>query len=192
MDISGGTQNDLRQRNGERRTIWIVLIVASGIGFSFFFACATPFAALATLAALKIERRDMVAIVGLVWFANQVIGYSILGYPWTLDSVAWGTAIGIAGFLALFVAMLLSPIRSGRLAISLPFIGAFATYEMSLYVAGFVLPGGDGAFTAAIVEHVFAINFIALIALLAVYQLALAIGLLPRGDGPRWMASIPL
>jgi hypothetical protein len=189
MSSSEGFVTEVHQHHLERRTIWIALIVAAGIGFSFFFACATPFAALATLAALKIERRDTIAIMALVWLANQAIGYGVLGYPWTWDSAAWGLAIGVSGFLALLAAMALSPVHSSRLAISLPFVGAFATYEMGLYVAGFVLPGGEGAFTAAIVEQVFVVNLIALLGLLAVHQLALVVGLLPRDDLPRGMAS---
>ena len=61
--------------------LWIVLIVTSGTCLSTFFACATPFAALATLAALKLGRRDAITVIGLVWLANQVIGYGFLGYP---------------------------------------------------------------------------------------------------------------
>lgn len=178
-----------QQRQAERRVAWIALIVGSGIGFSFFFACATPFAALATLAALKVERRDTIAIVGLVWLANQVIGYSVLGYPWTWDSAAWGLAIGASGLLALLAAIALAPTRSAPLAVSLPFIGAFATYELSLYGAACVLPGGAGAFSAAVVQQIFLVNLAALAGLLAAYQLARATGLLPRQEAPRWMAT---
>jgi hypothetical protein len=179
MDISAAYPRDPR-RQVERQAIWIALLVMSGVGCSFFFACATPFAAVATLAGLRLGRREAAAVVGLIWLANQAIGYGILGYPWTLDSAAWGVAIGLSGYLALLAATALTPAGPARLAISLPFIGAFATYELSLYIAGFVLPGGDGAFTAAIVAQVFVVNLIALIGLLAVHQLALGFGP-PRG-----------
>ncbi len=191
MGTSSGILQGQRQRYTERRAIWIGLIVAGGIGFSFFFACATPFAALATLAALKINRRDTFAIVGLIWLANQAIGYGVLGYPWTLDSAAWGVAIGLSGFLALWVAIALSSARSAPLAISLPFIGAFATYELTLYVAGFVLPGAAGGFTPTVVAQVFMVNLIALIGLLASYQLARTTGLLSPDRAQSGMAEHP-
>ena len=35
-----------------KRSLWVALITAGSVGFSFALACATPFAALATLAAL--------------------------------------------------------------------------------------------------------------------------------------------
>jgi hypothetical protein len=190
MEISEAYSRDVGQRQAERRAIWIALIVVAGIGSSFFFACATPFAAVATLASLKIDRREAVATVGLVWLANQAIGYGILGYPWTLDSAAWGVAIGLSALLALLAATALTPVRAARIGISLPFIGAFATYEMGLYLAGFVLPGGEGGFTAAVVGQIFAINLVALILVLAIYQVALAFGRLRREDVQPPIASV--
>lgn len=177
-------------RSGAGRAIWMALIVAGGAGLSVFFACATPFAALATLAALKTDRRDTAAALGLVWLANQVIGYGFLGYPRTWDSYAWGAAIGASAGLALLAAMALAPRRQAPLAVSLPFIGAFAVYELALYVAGFVLPSEVSAFSATIVEHLFAVNLVALGGLLLAYRLALLAGLLVREQTPRGMAGV--
>jgi hypothetical protein len=191
MGTSKAFSGQPSSRDAQRRWIWIALLVSSGIGLSLVFACATPFAAVATLAALKLERRDAVAVVGLVWLVNQAIGYGILGYPWTLDSVAWGGAIGLSGFLALLVAAAFSSTRPVRLAIGLPFVGAFAAFELALYVAGFALPGGQGGFTAAIVEKVFLVNLVTLVGLLAVYQVALMAGLLTRQSASRGMVSVP-
>jgi hypothetical protein len=83
-----------------RCALWIALITVGSIGFSFALACATPFAALATLAALNMPRRDLLALVGVAWLANHIIGYGFLAYPQTWDSFAWGGAIGIAALLA--------------------------------------------------------------------------------------------
>jgi hypothetical protein len=162
------------------RGLWIALIVAAGICLSTAFACATPFAALATLAALKLGRRDAITIVGLVWLANQAIGYGFLGYPWTWDSAAWGLAIGLSAGLAFSAASGLSTTRPAPFALRLPFIGAFATYEFGLYAAGFVLPGSDGAFAATIVWHVFLLNAAALGGLMVAYHLAVLFGYVLR------------
>lgn len=169
-------QNDLTGEssvpNDAGRLLWISLIVISGTGLSTFFACATPFAALATLAALKLRPRDMAAVMGLVWLANQAIGYGVLGYPWTWDSAAWGIAIGASTGLAVLAAHALSTTRPAPLAVSLPFMAAFATFEAGLYVAGFVLPGSEGAFTASIIGHIFLINAVSLCALMVIYHSA--------------------
>ena len=164
------------------RIVWLALIVVSGVGLTLFFACATPFAALATLAALKTKGRDAAAVTGLVWLGNQAVGYGYLGYPWTWDSVAWGLAIGLSVALALLTALALSPRRSASLAVSLPFVGAFAAYELSLYIASFALPSSDTAFAAAVVEQLFLVNLVALLGLIAAHQVASLIGLLLRNN----------
>lgn len=163
------------------RAVWMALIVAAGAGLSLRYACATPFAALATLAALKTDRRDTAAIVGLVWLVNQVIGYGFLGYPMTWDSFAWGGAIGLAAGFALLTAMALSPRRAGSFAISLPFVGAFAAFEFALYVASFVLPSEADAFALPVVRQIFVVNALSLAGLVAVHWLAGIAGLLDSG-----------
>jgi hypothetical protein len=159
-----------------QRAIWIVLLVTSGVCLSTFFACATPFAAIATLAALKLGRREMVGVVGLVWLANQAIGYGFLGYPWTWDSAAWGLAIGASAGLAVLAATGLSTARPASLTLILPFVAAFTAFELGLYAAGFVLPGSEGGFGAAVIGHVFLINAVTLCGLMAAFQLAMLVG----------------
>ena len=76
---------------GARRTGWIALLTVATIAGSLVFACATPFPALAALAALHMSRRDAFALTAVIWGANQIIGYGLLHYPQTWDSVAWGS-----------------------------------------------------------------------------------------------------
>ena len=115
-----------------------------------------------------------------MWLANQAIGYGFLGYPWTWDSAAWGLAIGASAGLAVLAARGLSTARPAPLAVSLPFVAAFVAFELGLYVAGFVLPGSEEAFGASVVGHVFLINAVTLCGLMAVYHLAMILGLLTR------------
>jgi hypothetical protein len=173
------------------RAIWIMLIVTSGILLSPFFACVTPFAALATLAALKLGRRDIIAVIASVWLANQAIGYGFLGYPWSWDSAAWGLAIGASSGLAVLAATALSTTRPVPLAISLPFVAGFAAFELGLYLAGYVLPADEAAFSASVVGHIFLINAVTLCAVMAVYHLAMMVLHLVRSDasGPVGAAS---
>jgi hypothetical protein len=152
------------------QALWMGLILASGISLSAAFACVTPFVALATLSALKLHRRHAFAVIGMVWLANQAVGYGLLGYPWTWNSLAWGLAIGASAGLAVLAATALSTTRPAPLAVSLPFVAGFAAFEFGLYGAGFILPGGDGAFTASAVGHVFLINAVMLCGLVAAYN----------------------
>jgi hypothetical protein len=164
------------------RAIWMALIVVAGAGMSVVFACATPFAALATLAASKTERRDTALAVGLVWLLNQIIGYAFLHYPRGWDSFAWGAAIGAGAGMGLVAAIALAPTRKGPLAVSLPFVGAFTAYEFTLYLASFILPTEPYAFGLPVVREIFVVNAVSLIGLMFAHWLATVAGLLPDPD----------
>ncbi len=132
-----------------RRWAWIGLLGGASIGFSLVFACATPFVALVTLAALTMSRRDAFIVTGAVWLANQAVGYGILDYPQTFDSYAWGVAIGLTVLLALAVARAIGERfeRSGPfVSTGLAFLSAFAVYELALYAASFWLSSATRRF----------------------------------------------
>lgn len=168
-----------------RRSLWVVLVIVSSIGFSFALACATPFAALATLAAPNMPRRDLFTLVGLAWLANQIIGYGFLAYPQTWDSFAWGGAIGIAAYLGALGALAVAP-RTKQLGaigiIGTAFLAAFALYELALYAASFALPGSAEAFSLPVIWRIFYVNVIALVCLLVVHRLALAARLIVNSN----------
>ena len=166
-----------------KRWAWIALLGGSSIGFSLLFACATPFVALVTLAALNMDRRDAFIVTGAVWLANQAVGYGILGYPHTFDSYAWGVAIGVAVGLALLAASSVGGQfeRRGRfVATGASFVAAFAAYELTLYVSAFWLPSGDTAFSWPIVFDILKVNALGLGGLVILKFVATSIGLETR------------
>jgi hypothetical protein len=149
---------------GWRRPIWIALLVAASIAFSLGFACATPFAAFAAVAALTMNRRGAMLLVGLVWLANQGIGFGVLHYPWTLDCLAWGVGLGIVALLSVlgaeygakhFIAL------NGIVASTVAFLSAFGVYEGLLFIASIIFQSGVADYAPAIVERIFAINAVA-------------------------------
>jgi hypothetical protein len=162
--------------------LWIGLLGGSSIGFSLVFACATPFVALVALATTLMARRDAFMVTGSVWLANQAVGYGILGYPHTLDSYAWGLAIGAAVVLALLAAQSLSrylatwPVVARTAA---AFGLAFAVYELALYVSSFWLSSSDTAFSWRIVLYILQVNVLGLAALVALAFCAVLLGLRP-------------
>jgi hypothetical protein len=177
-----------------KRSLFITVLGVGSIGFSFALACATPFAALATLAALNTPRRDLFAIVSLAWLSNQVIGYAFLSYPQTWDSFAWGGVIGIAASLGAMGALAVATrvARNGSpVMVIAAFLAAFVLYELALYVASFVLPSSGEAFSLAVVWRIFYVNVIALVGLLVAYRLGIAVGLVVTGgmDGRRPAAA---
>jgi hypothetical protein len=163
-----------------RRIAWIVFLTLASLAFSLVFACAAPFAALATLAALNLRRPDAFILTALAWLANQAVGYGILGYPRTVDSFAWGVALGVAALLATWTVASLGPrpLPTGPVfGVAIGFLAAFAVYELALYAASFVLGGSEAAFSLSVVGYVFQVNAAALLGLVVLSLGAGAIGL---------------
>jgi hypothetical protein len=163
-----------------RRIGWIVLLTVATIAASFVFACATPFPALAALAALHMNRRDAFVLTAVIWGTNQIIGYGLLHYPQTWDSFAWGIAIGAGAFIATALAAEAeSATRSygWTAAMLASFASAFAGYEIALRAATIVLPSNAEAFGVAVTLYVLKVNALAFAALLVLQFVGTRIGL---------------
>lgn len=162
--------------------LWIGLVAAASILFSLTLACATPFAAIATVAGSFLTRRAAIALTGFTWLANQAVGYLVLDYPTTSDSYAWGAAIGFAAIASLAAVLAVrATVHSAVVTVLVGFLAAFAVYELLLFAATAVLPSGEGAFSLQVVLQILWTNAFALAGLLAFHWCAVSVGLLaPR------------
>lgn len=148
---------------------WLALLVAASVAFSLGFACAVPLAAFAAAAALTLSRWNALLLIGAVWVANQIVGYAVLGYPWTANSLAWGVALGVVSVLATLAARGAALPFEGAGRVVVPFaafLAAFAVYEGALFAVSVALLGGMEDFTPAIIGRIFAINTVAMVGLL--------------------------
>ncbi|SFK34437.1 hypothetical protein [Methylocapsa palsarum] len=163
-----------------RKPAWIALLVAASVAFTLGFACATPLAAFAAVAAMTLARRDALSLIGLVWLANQTVGFGVLHYPWTAECLAWGAALGVIALLSVMGAELGAKrfIASNRLfASSAAFVFAFGVYEGLLFIASVTFQSGVEDYAPAIVGRIFAINAAAFIGLLAMNKIGASVGL---------------
>jgi len=155
---------------------WIAILVFASVALSLGLACAMPFAALAAVAALTLPRRDALLLVGLTWLANQAVGFAVLHYPWTADTLAWGFVLLVVSILATLGAGLCKT-RVGALpkifVALMVFLSAFAIYEGLLFMVSVVAGSGTGAFEPEIVARIFSINAAACAVLLAASRLRL-------------------
>jgi hypothetical protein len=163
-----------------RHRLWLALLVSASVAFSLGFACAVPLAAFAAAAALTLSRNDALRLILLVWLANQFVGFSVLGYPWTPSTLAWGIVLGIVAV----VATLASQWIAARLAeaprafsFAAIFLVAFAVYEAALLLVSATLLGGTEVFTGEIQGRILAINAAAFVGLLALNRIAISLGL---------------
>ena len=132
------------------------LLTAACALASFAFACATPFAAFAVVAAAMLPLRPALLVVTGAWLVNQTIGFGALRYPVDGNTIAWGLVIGAAALVATGISSAVLgglPRARAPLALAIALVAAYAGYELVLFAATPAL-GGDGAFTAAIVTRI--------------------------------------
>jgi hypothetical protein len=123
---------------------------------SFAFACATPFAAFAVVAAAMLPLGPALLVVTGAWLVNQTIGFGVLHYPVDASTIAWGFVIGAAALLSTAGAsavLRMLPQRRTPLMLAIALVVAHVAYEFALLAATPFL-GGEGAFTAAIVTRI--------------------------------------
>jgi hypothetical protein len=155
------------------RLLWLVILVGSSLIFSLGFACATPFEAIGAAAAVTLARRDALLAAGLTWLLNQCVGYGMLGYPWSVNSVTWGVALGAATLLSTVGAAWIYHLRTEIPKVTrfaMAFATAFFVFELTILATAIFL-GGLEDFTIAIVTRVFVINAATFVGLVVIYSL---------------------
>jgi hypothetical protein len=129
----------------------------------------------------------LVALVSilLVWFANQLLGFAVLGYPWTASTFEWGAVLGVVAILATLVSRQVT-VRLATVpwvvGIAVTFLLAFVVYEAALFATSALWLGGTEDYTAAIQGRIFAINGAAFTAFLVLNHLIAPVGLVNRAD----------
>jgi hypothetical protein len=98
----------MMQERSTFASVWSAFLVFGSTAASLIFACATPFAALAAVAALTLPPRLALITTMGVWLGNQAVGFLMLGYPLTASALAWGPILGGAAIVATAVAIQVS------------------------------------------------------------------------------------
>jgi hypothetical protein len=175
-----------------KRFAWGGILTVLTVASTLAVACGTPFAALATLAALFLPRRDAFVLIAVNWLANQAIGFGLLHYPLNWDCYRGGINLGIAALLSTMAALLaqgaLRNVAMSAKAIG-SFAAAFITYEGILFLTS---PAGSRAdFAAPVVLYIFYVNAVAFVALLLLQTAAAAMGFISSMAAFRYGAAVP-
>jgi hypothetical protein len=152
---------------------FVLLTFASALA-SFVFACATPFAAFAVVAAATLPLQSALLVTTAAWLVNQAIGFGFLHYPVDESTIVWGFVIGAAALAATSVSVavlrLTERIRT-VVALAAALIGAYAAYELVLFSATPFL-GGAEDFTVAIVGYLCLLSVVWTTGLVATCEIA--------------------
>ena len=160
--------------------IWMGILIAAAVLFSFALACGMPFAAIGALAALMFSAREAFLLSVFGWLANQVIGFGFLEYPLDTMTFSWGVALGCSAIAAVAAARLaLSLIRTIALPIRflLGFVAAWVGQQGTVFVASLILGGTISAFAPAVVWFIFWTNAVAFAGLFVAHVVGAMAGL---------------
>jgi len=180
--------DDLTTRGAS--TLWILLLTVASTVTTLALACATPFPALAALAAMHMRRTDGVALIGAAWLASQVVGFGFLHYPHSASTFGWAAAIGVGAVASVLAASAAARALSTRgFAPGLvgAYVAGFVAFKVAIFVASFGLGGGMGALSPGVIGEQFVRNAAILAGLLSFYRLLTALGL-PVAAPPRQAA----
>jgi hypothetical protein len=149
-----------------------------------------PFAAFAAASATTLSRREALLLTAAVWFANQIVGFAVLGYPSDANTITWGAVLGAVAVATTVAAQWTNDWANGKFA-DLPavpravavFAASFAVYEGLLFVVSQTSLGGSEDFTLGIVAYILALNSVALVGLAALHRVAAAAGIIAPTAG---------
>jgi hypothetical protein len=174
------TQSVSRQRPHQfmGEMLWPVLLAVAAVGGSLAFACITPFAAFAALAAETQRPRAALGTLALIWAANQAVGFAFLGYPRDASTLLWGVGILVAALLATgaacFVVARLNHVQRWQ-RLALAFAAAFVVYQLVLLAPG--VASGEGAnFTPAMMVNYARLDGAWLAGLVALHEILAWLG----------------
>jgi len=169
-------------------TLWIVLLTAASTGGTLIFACATPFAPLAALAALHMRRRDGIVLMLLAWAASQAVGFGLLAYPHDARTVAWGAGLAAAAVGSLFGARAgLARLGTAAFPVRLlgAYVAAFVAFKLVILMWSVPLGGVAAALSPDIMLRQLVRNGAILLGLLALYHALVRIGVPALAAAPR-------
>jgi hypothetical protein len=141
-----------------RRGIWISCLIAASVLLSLAFACATPLAAFAAIAASSLKRRDALFLITGVWLANQAVGFALLHCPTDAATFAWGGALGVITLLSCEIAGVIARQSRGAKGVIASFVAAFIIYEGAIFTIALAIGQDAEHFTFLIVSRIFLIN----------------------------------
>lgn len=168
-----------------RRMLWLAMLTAASLIFSYGLACAAPIAAFAAIGALTLPRREAIILTVAVWLANQLAGFLLLDYPTTANSIAWGVVIGVAALAGLVAAEIVASRMADQNPIAVwisAFLAAFVVSQIAMLIPGVVALGGLASFAPAVVLEVFLLNAMAFAGLAGFHRIGIATGFIAATD----------
>ena len=167
------------------RNLWIGAMVVASIATTLIFKCATPYPALAALAALHVGRKEGSALMLVLWLAAQVTGFVLLHYPIDAEGIGWAVGLAAASLAALFAAETADVALPGAaylVRLTTAYVAAYLAFKAVVLVGAVALQSGWAAFTPDVLGRQFVRYALILAGLAVFHQLLTRLGI---AAGPR-------
>lgn len=160
--------------------LWILLLTLASTATTLALSCATPFPALAALAAAHMRRRDGLILMALAWLASQLTGFFILRYAIQDTTYGWAGGLFVAAIvsgLGAYAALDRLEGRPAVLRMAAAYVAAFVAFKVVIVAFSALWLGGlDTALDGGIAGWQFLRNAAILAGLLALYHGLVASG----------------
>ncbi|MEO0491062.1 MAG: hypothetical protein AAFZ49_16135 [Cyanobacteria bacterium J06659_2] len=138
--------------------VWYYGLLAAASTSNVLYYCTVPLVGIGILAGATLPRRKAVVVLLAMWLVNQLLGFTVRGYPYTVSTFTWGGVMLIGALLAVLLVSTRPPFRQDPIGYSLWSSGClilgFCLYELVIWLAGFAL-GGVHGFTLAMLWQIF-------------------------------------
>jgi len=163
--------------------LWIMMFTIASTLTAMALKCATPFPALAALAAMRMGRRDGVALMLLAWAASQTMGFCLRGFPHEAATYGWAASLALGGIASVLVARIFAARAGSEWAgLALGYAAGFVAFKLVVLVFGLGIEGHLGAaFSGPVLLRQFARDAAILIALALLHRGLVALGAPPAG-----------
>ncbi|MBF2028214.1 MAG: hypothetical protein IGS48_15855 [Oscillatoriales cyanobacterium C42_A2020_001] len=125
--------------------LWTFLLVAIG-AFSSVIYPHPPFVAFGAIAGTTLKPKRAIPVALSIWLMNQIYGYTMRQYPWSADSLLWGSMLGLGTLIVTALALLRPTFSQKTLRGHCLWIGAivlvgFAVFESLILTVDWLLTG---------------------------------------------------
>jgi hypothetical protein len=84
---------------------WFFLLLSVGTVSNVLYTCTVPLVGFGAIAGATLPRYRAFMVILSMWFVNQLLGFTLRQYPWTLSTFAWGFVMLLGTVLTTLLAL---------------------------------------------------------------------------------------
>lgn len=158
-----------------RSRLWQFLLIAIGSASSIIYPH-VPLVGFAAISGVTLNRKQAIISSTIIWFVNQLSGFTLRQYPQTLESFTWGLVMGLGTLLVTILATIKQKFMGEKvwryylwLAVSL--VIGYVLFEGIILLTARLMVGDGHGLTVGILGKIFVKNIVWAIALTFIHSL---------------------